>query len=592
MNGYIPQEIIDDILARTDLLELVGSYLPLRKMGKNYFGLCPFHSEDSPSFCVHPDKQYYRCYGCGKGGNALQFVMELEALPFPEAVEKLASRCGVTLPERRANREDDAKAAERKMLLRMHSDAAEFYAAQLNANLNGAAGAYLKRRGIDPQLALRFNLGLAPEDDWQALAEHLRRKGYTPAQMETAGLVSRSAKNGKYYDKFHGRLIFPINDYRGQCIAFGGRVIGEGEPKYLNSSQTPIYNKSVNLFALQLAGPSIREKDAAVLMEGYMDVLTAHQYGVSNAIASLGTALTPEQVRLLKRYTTNAYISYDGDGAGLKAARRAIDILREQGFSVRVLVYPQGMDPDDFLRKYGADGWAKLLQRSLSPLEFMLKLAESKYDITDVVGKGQVVAELLPGIAKTGSSVERESFIRLLADRLGVAAETIYADLRKSGLNIAPPPKPKTAPAPEILHKQEIMPGVGELLLRLALEDKNVCQRLAAEALQGDLLDEKGLQLLNIVNKNDYDQVPAHLLSRFNEDNAGLRDFLLKLLDVELPNDDRERLAAEYFQAAQANRLQRRIDVINKEVAAGAANWRELLTELNELQRKLQQLKG
>ena len=324
MVNRIPQEIIEEVMQRADIVEIVGEYVALRRRGRNYFGLCPFHHEDTPSFSVNGEKQIYKCFGCGKGGNVIGFVQEIEHLSFQEAVRKLAERYHIVIPERAMNPAEQARLAERQAMLAAYHAAAAFYAAQLP--LSTAAQAYMQKRGIDSQAATRFGLGCAPEEDWQALYHTLREAGYGEQTLIDCGLISRSGKNGRCYDKFHGRLIFPIRDQRGGVVAFGGRAMRGEEPKYLNSQTTPIYNKSNVLYALDLAGDAIRRSGQVVIMEGYMDVLTAHRHGVENAVATCGTAFTAEHARLLRRYAPEAperlqvLLALDPDAAGARAA--------------------------------------------------------------------------------------------------------------------------------------------------------------------------------------------------------------------------------------------------------------------------------
>ncbi len=592
MPQYLPQEIIDDILQRTDIVELVGSFLTLKKQGQNYFGLCPFHSEDTPSFSVSTTKQIYYCFGCQKGGNAINFLMEIEGLTFAESVAKLAERVGVQLPQKEQSAAESKQAKERKAILKVHQLTADFYRELLQHQPNTAAE-YLKKRGIGEQVSKAFMLGFAG-DDWQALYNYLNRQGYDGALLQKASLVSLSGKNNRYYDKFHGRLIFPICDFHGDVIAFGGRVLDDGQPKYLNSAQTPIYNKSAVLYGLHVAADAIRREDLAVIMEGYIDVVTAHQYGVTNAVASLGTALTIEQARLLKRYTTNVLLAYDGDSAGIKASMRGIDILREQGMRVRVLALPEGFDPDDFLRQQGFDGWKKLVAtNAYDILDYLLRQAIEKYDVTGASGKGLIVKELLPAIAKTVSSVERESFIQLLASRLQVAAESVYADLRKSGLVIAMP-KSNNESQRNYGNNITVAGGASTQLLRLMLEDKQICRRAISELGDDFGANEQENQLLiYLKERQDDDNFNIFsLLNCFEGENEGLRNFLLKLIEVNIPEETTDKLATEYINAVRIGLIRRQINAVNSLIAADQGDMRQLLTELDSLQRQLQRIKG
>ncbi|MDR2713512.1 MAG: DNA primase [Clostridiales bacterium] len=592
MANFIPPDIIDEVVSKTDIVELISNYLVLKKQGKNFVAICPFHAEDTPSFSVSPEKQIFYCFGCQKGGNALNFVMEMESLTLPEAAEKLASRVGVVIPRQEYTPAQAAKTKEKNEIYRMHTLAAEFYQSLLAANMERYAGVYLKKRNVSAQTAAVFMLGYAPEEDWEALFNHLNGKGFAPELMAKAGLVSQSSKNGKYYDKFHGRLIFPICDYRGQVIAFGGRIIGEGQPKYLNSTQTPIYNKSEHLYGLNAAGNQIRQLDLAIIMEGYMDVAIAHEYGVTNAVASLGTAFTPSHARLIQRYTTNVLLAYDGDTAGTKAATRGLDILREQGLNVRVLSLPEGQDPDDFLRAQGKEGWDRLVaDEAKGVLEFLLDQALAKYPIKSVTDKSLIVKELLPAISKTRSQVERESFIRELANKLSVSTDTIYADLRKSGFAIVPPAQKLSAIPPA--ENMPIATRASSQLLRLMLSDEEIFAK-AIEELGPDFgSNPQESQLIKmIIDLGNYDFQIVSLLHRFDDENEGLRQFLLKLLQVDIPEGDMQKLTAEYICACKITALQKRIGALNEQLKSGQGDLQAALREIEELNQELHKLKG
>jgi len=588
--GYIPPETVNEIIQKADIVEVISKYLTLKKTGKNFVGLCPFHNEDTPSFSVAPDKQIFYCFGCQKGGNVIQFIMEMESITLPEAAEKLAEQVGVPIPQQELTPTEAARNAQKHDLLHIHELAADFFAHNLS---HPAAASYIKKRGISLDSLAGFCLGYAPGDDWESLYRYLSGKGYSDSLLEESGLVSRSTKTGHYYDKFHGRLMFPICDYRGQAVAFGGRVIGEGEPKYLNSPQSPIYNKSQHLYALHIAASAIRHQDMAVVMEGYMDVLTAHQNGVNNAVASLGTAFTEAQARLLKRYTTNVLLCYDSDEAGGKASQRGLEILRDQGFTVRVIRLPGEKDPDDFLRKNGHEGWELLLKQHTSDaLEYLLQIALEKYGGNTATEKGQITSELLPTIAKSKSQVERESFINLLAKRLGVSTETVYADLRKSGLKIAPPQKDIISIRRHSIQSA-IVADPSSMLLRLMLEDQDVFSQVLEELGDDFCQSEEEKQLIFMVKElhEEYDWHAASLLHRFSGENEGLRQFVLKLLQIDLPPLTFNELANEYIQAFKIRILQKRIQKLNEEIASGSGDIRQNLIELSKLQQDLHKCK-
>ncbi|MCL1873290.1 MAG: DNA primase [Clostridiales bacterium] len=608
MAKFVPPEIIDDIHNRVDIVALISTYLPLKRRGKNFVGLCPFHSEDTPSFSVSPDKQIYYCFGCQKGGSPINFVMEMESLTLPEAASKLAEQVGVIIPEQEMSPAHNQREQLRKELLRLHEAAATFYQQLLTKSQKGEpACQYLHRRTLQPQVVQAFRLGYAPKGQWEILTNYLLSQGYEESLLDKAGLSGKSSKTGKNYDKFHGRLIFPILDYRGQVVAFGGRVLDDSQPKYLNSPETPIYIKSQHIYGLAQAGKAIRRDDLAVLMEGYMDVLIAHQYGVDNAVAALGTALTEGQARLLRRYSSNILLAYDGDNAGSKAAERALEILRRQDFSINILSLPSGEDPDDFLRRNGRKGWDKLIQdQALSPLEYLYSLAIRQFDRESVAGKAAIVRFLTPALQQTKSHVEKDGFIRQLASRLEVAAETIYADLGKS--NRRQNSQSVLTPPRETIPKNQ--PKLSNLapLLRLTLEDKDAF----AKVTEGPGLDfcrkeEKAL-LAFVQNLGEsYDWRPSSLLPRLSlaqeeAKSAGqeteekeieqIRHFLLILLQIEPPQAGKERLAQEYIKTCIILRLQEEIKEIQADLKLDRGETRQLLRQLNQLQRQVQDLRN
>ena len=369
-----PEKFITELVERSDIVDVVSGYVRLgKKSGANMFGLCPFHSEKTPSFSVSPDKQIYHCFGCGKGGGVINFVMEIENLSFPEAVEFLARRAGMPLPEQ----EDDAESRKRARLLNLNRDAARFYYEQLSTPAGQAARDYMARRRIGPATAKNFGIGFAP-DSWDSLRKAMRAKGYSDFDMADAGLLKRG-RSGGFYDTFRNRLMFPVIDVRGNVIGFSGRILGDGEPKYMNSPETLVFNKSRNLFALNLAKKS--KSGYIILSEGNIDVVSLHQAGFDSAVASLGTSLTAEQARLLSRYTKEVIIAYDNDGAGFKAAQRAIGILEKLDIKVRVLRMSGAKDPDEFIQNKGPDAFRLLLEASEDQMDYRLRNILEQYDL-------------------------------------------------------------------------------------------------------------------------------------------------------------------------------------------------------------------
>lgn len=421
----IPDRFLDELIARIDIVDLVSESVRLTKKGRNYWGLCPFHSEKTPSFSVSADKQIYKCFGCGKGGGAINFVMELDNLPFRDAVALLAKRAGLEVPDSGSS----AGAKERReKLLTINKQAARTFHRWLYAPEGADGLAYLQRRGLSRRTLTSFGLGFAP-NRWDALIQELGQQGYDKRDLLDAGLAV-SNQDGRIYDRFRNRVMFPIIDIRGEVIGFGGRVMDDSTPKYLNSPDTPVYNKSRNVFALNIAKKS--KAGRVILTEGYMDTISLHQAGFDSAVASLGTALTPEHAQLLSRYFPEAIIAYDGDGAGVSAAQRAIPLLERAGMKVRVLRVTGAKDPDEFIKQFGRDAFLRLLDQSENQVDYRLEQIRKKYDLSDdsqKVGFLQEAAQLLSSLP---SAVEREIYGRHAAETAGVSPEAVAQEVKKA----------------------------------------------------------------------------------------------------------------------------------------------------------------
>lgn len=420
----IPEQFVDELVARTDIVDLVSGYVRLNKKGNNYWGLCPFHSEKTASFSVSADKQIYYCFGCHKGGGAINFVMETESLSFVDAVRDLAQRAGMQVPE---SDYDKGRKEKRERLLEMNKEAARYFHAQLYGPQGAQALDYLRRRGLSRATLTNFGLGFAP-DNWDGLLNALAQKGYDKKLVLEGGLAVSNDK-GRIYDRFRNRVIFPIIDVRGSVIGFGGRVMDDSKPKYLNSPEGPVYNKSRNLFALNIAKKS--KAGRIILTEGYMDTIALHQAGFDCAVASLGTALTADHAQLLARYTKEAVIAYDGDGAGVAAAQRAIPLLEKAGLKVKVLQMRGAKDPDEFIKAYGKDAFAKLLDESTNHIEYRLEKIKSKYDLKDDAQRIEFLHEATGLIASLSSAVEREVYGGRAAQAAGISAEAMAQEVKK-----------------------------------------------------------------------------------------------------------------------------------------------------------------
>ncbi|MCI9557410.1 MAG: DNA primase [Lawsonibacter sp.] len=423
----IPEQFLDELMARTDLLDLVSESVRLTKKGNSYWGCCPFHGEKTPSFHVVPDRQMYKCFGCGKGGGAINFVMELENLPFREAVEVLAKRAGMPMPE--TGRGPSAGMRERReKILEMNRQAARAYHRWLNGPEGAQGLAYLTGRGLSRKTLTRFGLGFAP-NSWDALIRELSGQGYDKRDLLDAGLAV-SSQEGRIYDRFRNRVMFPIIDTRGNVIGFGGRVMDDSTPKYLNSPDTPVYNKSRNVFALNIAKNS--KAGRVILTEGYMDTISLHQAGFDSAVASLGTSLTEEHGQLLARYFKQAILAYDGDKAGVAAAQRAIPLLEKAGLKVRVLQMQGAKDPDELIKSHGRDAFLKLLDQSENQVDYRLAQIQKKYDLSDDGQRVSFVQEAAQLVSALPSAAEREIYGGHAARTAGVGAETMALEVKRA----------------------------------------------------------------------------------------------------------------------------------------------------------------
>ena len=426
----IPRETIDEVLLRNDIESVIGSYVSLKRAGSNLKGLCPFHSEKTPSFTVYPQDNSFYCFGCGVGGNAITFISRIEHLDYVDAIEHLAKRAGITVVNT-DNRVQREKTVDKKRILNMNTDAAKYYHAMLFSDTPEAkeALAYLtEKRRLSIATIKHFGLGFAPNSS-NTFSRYMLAKGYTYDEM-VAGFLCGKRDNGAYYDAFRNRVMFPIIDVTGGVIAFGGRVMDDSKPKYKNSSDTPVYKKSRQLFALNFARHTCA--DALILCEGYMDVIALHAAGITNAVATLGTAITSEQARVMSRYTKKVIISYDSDEAGQKAAARAIQLLSEVGLDVAILKVPGSKDPDEYIKTYGADKFREVISGSKTPFEYSLDNVLSRYDINLAQDKIKALKELTNIISDVYSEAERSVYINIVSKKLSVPAAAIEADINKS----------------------------------------------------------------------------------------------------------------------------------------------------------------
>ncbi|MFR3792068.1 MAG: DNA primase [Blautia massiliensis (ex Durand et al. 2017)] len=421
----IPQEYIQEVVRRNDIEEVVGQYVQLRRRGRTLSGLCPFHNEKTPSFVVYPDTQSFYCFGCGAAGDVISFVRKYNNLGYVESVKQLAARVGMPLPQ-----EEDREARARQRLLEINRSAARYFYEQLNARTPEAAQArryWKEKRGLSDAAIRRFGLGYAPED-FGGLLHYLRRRGFSEAELEHSGLVKRSAK-GNLYDIFRHRVMVPIIDVRGSIIAFGGRVLDNSKPKYINSPETVLYHKSRTLFALNIAKKSPHKR--YILCEGYMDVISMHEAGFDTAVCACGTALTAEQVKLLSEYADEVVLSYDSDEAGQKATERSLALFANSPVKVSVLSYQGAKDPDEFIKKYGRERFEMLLNGTANPTEFQLKKARSRYDLRSDDGRLNYIRDAIDILTSRGvTPTARDVYAGRLAEETGVSKQAVLSQMQ------------------------------------------------------------------------------------------------------------------------------------------------------------------
>ena len=418
----IPHEYIEELPRRTDIVDVVGNYVQLKRKGRLYGGLCPFHSEKTPSFYVYPDTQSFYCFGCGVGGDVIHFVRRINSIDYTEAVKMLAARAGMPEPQ-----EDDKTGRLRSRILSMNKEAARYFHACLNSTVEEArqARAYWRRRGLDDKTIVRFGLGYAP-DDGQGLYQYLRDKGYNQQELDASGLFKRS-QSGRIYCLFWKRVMTPIFDLRGNIIAFGGRVLDDSKPKYVNSPETLVYHKSDTVFALQIAKRSASRR--FVLCEGYMDVISMQQAGIDTAVCACGTALTPDQVRLISEYADEVILSYDSDEAGQKATLRSLELFRNSPVKVGVLQIPGAKDPDEYIKKYGAERFKALLDGVGNALDFRLGRLRSQYDLSQDAQRLEYVKQAVDLLAERSSPTEQEVYAGRLAEETNISKTAIMTQL-------------------------------------------------------------------------------------------------------------------------------------------------------------------
>jgi DNA primase len=557
----IPQEVIESIKEQNDIVDIISEDVRLKKSGKNYMGLCPFHNDKSPSFSVSSEKQIYKCFSCGEAGNIFTFVMKYKKLTFVEAAKYLADKANIVL--RLKEEENTEVSRKRDLLYKINVEAARYYFANLQKNK--MAKEYFLRRGIKEETIKRFGLGYSP-NDWHGLINYLRTKGYKNDLLIEAGLASKSEKSGNIFDKFRNRVMFPVFDVKGKVIGFGGRVLDDSKPKYLNSPETKVFQKGINLYGLNFTIKNKLQEDYIVIVEGYMDLISLHQYGITNVVASLGTALTVNQARLLKRYVSKVIISYDADIAGQTATLRGLEILRNAGFDVKVLTVPQGKDPDEFVRNNGKEAFLKLTTEALPLIEYKIKRAAQGMNLkngNELVQYGEKIAEILADL----NPVEKDVYIKKISEETSIKEQALY-DLLSQVIT-------KKQKEDNFMNKKEydgtklyVEPAylkAERALLKLMFKDE-FYHELNEVIRIGDFVIESHNKIYSLIlqgKKEDTNDIELYVESRCNDIESSKE--LIKIKEHEILDvADKNRLINDYLMEVRSFRIKLQIEQLKK----------------------------
>ena len=512
------KDIIEEIKSRCDIVDIISDYMHLEKSGSNYTGLCPFHSEKTGSFMVSKSKQIYKCFGCNAGGDVISFVMRWENVDFMEAVKILARKCGITL-DRNISEEEKKKIQEINKFREIHTEAARFYFANLLRTKNPGYE-YLRKRGLSDKIIKKFGLGYSP-NSWNSLMNYLLSKGYDKTDLVKCGLVTHKTESNKYFDRFRNRVMFPIFNYNGKVIGFGGRVLDDSLPKYLNSPETLVFNKRMNLYGLNISKKGIKD-DTLILVEGYMDLISLYQNNIENVVATLGTALTIEQAKLIRRYAKNVIISYDSDQAGQNATLRAIDILLKADIKVKILNLKDCKDPDDFIKKYGFDGYKKAIEESDYYIKFKIDLLKNKYNLKNDTQKMNFVEESTLMLKKLKSPIEKDLYAKYLSDLTNISVDSIRASI---GIKVSRNYNNKNNVKHTNVHRKieqmsKIQDGylkVEANFIRLLMENKELRNSVISDIKSDEFSFEETKEIFNYIIKNkELDKITIDKIKSLN----------------------------------------------------------------------------
>ncbi|HUH66010.1 MAG TPA: DNA primase [Syntrophales bacterium] len=588
MKGHIAPDKIEEVKRRADIVDLVSEYVTLKKGGKNFLGLCPFHKEKTPSFTVNRDKQIFYCFGCGEGGNVLTFLMKMSDMSFPEAVRHLAGKTGVAIPERVLTKEDKESSSIRNEVSRINRMAAQYFAKNLSSQAGREAWEYLKKRGIRENEVTEFGLGYAP-DGWRNLRDYFERAGVSLKIAERAGLIVPKINGaGSFYDRFRKRLIFPIEDVSGNVIAFGGRIIGDGEPKYLNTSESPVYSKGKNLYGLNRAKEDIRKKGYAILVEGYFDLITLWVYGIKNVIATLGTALTRDHVDLMRRYTANVVAVFDPDEAGKKALARSIELFLSGNMHAKGVVLPEGYDPDQYVRIRGKESFLEIVEGAESLVDYYIDNVIG--EVSTFEEKKDASREAVSFIVHIDNIKERDLLIKRVTEKLGLDQQLLTAEV-----NLAlktPAGKQAVAPKEAEVDLDAVELSFIHIMLEYPAKVPAVVKAKIVDCFMSATLKPLALKLMDTVQKEGPEGFDSSLFLQ-SIDHDSVRKKLLKMMIDENPYDEKviDRVTADAMRQIKRKWYKEKSRVLKTRIrkAEESGNqelWAKLLRELQILQKE------
>lgn len=554
------RDLIDEVKNRCDIVNVISQYINLKNSGSNYSGLCPFHNEKTGSFHVNQKKQIYKCFGCGEGGDVINFVMKIENLDFIEAVKLLAEKNGIEF-KTNLSEADKAKMESIKLIQDIHLKAARFYFANL-INSKNAGYDYLRRRGLSDKIIKKFGLGYSL-NSWSSLIDYLLSIGYEKNDLVKSGLVTHKENDNKYYDRFRNRVMFPIFDYRGNVIGFGGRVLDNSLPKYLNSPDSLLFNKRFNLYGLNYAKKSI-SNDTLILVEGYMDLISLYEHGIENVVATLGTALTNEQGKLIKRYASTAIISYDSDDAGVKATLRAIEILRGQNINVKILNLKDCKDPDDFIKKYKNEGFLKAIENSVSHIVFQINILKRKFDFNKDEHLIKFAKEVALIIKNLSSPVEKDYYIKYVSKEFNISLDAMKEEVfgksfNKSKNNYKNFEKTEQKPIEKIKNIENGEKFVEETFIKLLIENKELRLIALLKISENDFLINDSKEIFNLIIKNkELDKITIDKIKSLNISEEYLKD--LDNISLNSISTYNSKNVDEIIKNVKRNKLHKEID--------------------------------